>query len=275
MSKPCQHTIKSAVSISGRGLHGGKDCDLTILPAKPSTGVVFVTRMGEVKACVSNVGDTRRGTTLRSGEAEIRTVEHLLAALAGMQIDNARVEVSGPEIPAVDGSALPFVELIESVGLKEQDEEPQTVFPRKTAWVADRESYILALPSESFIVHGFICFSHKMIGRQTIDLPIDTESFKKEIAPARTFCTSDEIEAIQSQGLGLGGSIDNVVVVNSDDYSVPLRYGDEFVRHKMLDLIGDLSLIGGRIYASVVAIKSSHKLNVAMANEIEKRFSEH
>lgn len=264
------HTVKNPVSVRGRGLHSGAECGLIIHPSELSSGIVFVTRSGEVKACVSNVSDTKRGTTLSCGDAGISTVEHLLAAFAGMGIDNVRVEVSGPEIPAVDGSALPFVEMIESAGIEEQDGEVRAVRPEAPVWTADGGSYMLALPDESFSAHAFIEFAHPMIGAQALDLGLDAETFRREIAPARTFCTSDEIEAIQAQGLGLGGTPDNVVVAGSDAYSVPLRFENEFVRHKMLDLIGDLSLLGGRVLASVIAIRSSHRMNVALADRIEK-----
>ena len=263
-----QRTLKTSAANNGRGLHTGEGCKLTLIPAEPNTGVVFATRQGEIRAVAGNVGDTHRGTTLRSGNAEIHTVEHLLAALAGLGVDNVRIEAEGPEIPAGDGSALPFVELIESAGLADQAVVANVVDLSEPVWVADAGKYLLAVPRTGFRISALISFAHPMIGEQTISLEIDPETFKREIAPARTFCTSDEIDMILSQGLGKGGTKDNVIVVNEDCYSIPLRFEDEFVRHKVLDLIGDLSLTGGRLHADVTAIKSSHTLNTALAEKI-------
>ena len=263
-----QRTLKTSAAIKGRGLHTGEECRITISPAESDTGVVFATKQGEIQAAVGNIKDTRRGTTLGSGDAEIHTVEHLLAALAGMGVDNVRIETDGPEIPAVDGSALPFVELIERAGLVEQSADVRVIQLPEPVWVADSGKYLLAMPYHGFRASALISFKHPLIGEQTISLDIDPAAFKREIAPARTFCTADEIEMILSQGLGKGGSEDNVIVVHEDHYSVPLRFKDEFVRHKVLDLIGDLSLIGGRLYADVTVIKTSHTLNAALAEDI-------
>lgn len=266
-----QCTLKSSAVMTGRGLHTGEECRLTISPAAPGHGVVFATPEGEIPASAEFVGDTLRGTTLRNGEAEVHTVEHLLAALAGMGVDNARAEVTGPEIPAADGSALPFVGLIGEVGVMEQDAEARFVRLDDPVWVADSGKYLLALPGDMFRVSMLVSYQHPMIGEQAIIISIDPETFKREIAPARTFCTANEIEMILSQGLGKGGTEDNVIVVHDDHYSIPLRFDDEFVRHKALDLIGDLSLAGGRLLADVTAIKTSHTLNTALAQKIADR----
>ena len=271
MTSARQRTLKTSAAMKGRGLHTGEECEIRLVPAPPNTGVVFVTPRGEVPALVRNVLDTQRATSLRSGDAEVHTVEHLLAALAGLCVDNVRVEVSGPEIPAADGSALPFVELIESAGIGEQMAEASAVRPQEPVWTAEAGKYLLAMPGSRFRVSALISFQHPMIGEQAISLEIDPAAFKREIAPARTFCTADEIELIASQGLGKGGTEDNVVVVNDDSYSVPLRFRDEFVRHKVLDLIGDISLVGGRLNAEVLAVRTSHALNVALAEKIVRK----
>jgi len=271
MTLACQRTLKTSAAMKGRGLHTGEECRVNLIPAAPNTGVVLVTSRGEIPALVQNVSETHRATSLRSGDAEVHTVEHLLAALAGMLVDNVRIEVSGPEVPVGDGSALPFVELIESAGIEEQTAEAKIIQPEEPVWVAEAGKYLLAVPASAFRISALISFQHQLIGEQVINFTVDPTVFKQEIAPARTFCTADEVESIVSQGLGKGGAEDNVVVVHDDRYSTPLRFRDEFVRHKVLDLIGDLSLVGGRLHADVIAIKTSHSLNVALADSIVQK----
>jgi UDP-3-O-[3-hydroxymyristoyl] N-acetylglucosamine deacetylase len=263
-----QCTLNSEVSLSGQGLHSGAECSITLHPGEPDTGIVFVTERGEVRARAENVCDTRRGTSLANGDARVSTVEHLLAAFAGMRVDNARVEVRGPEIPIGDGSALPFVEMIERAGTEAQSAARSEVNLTGPIWTNDSDKYLLAVRSEGLTVRLLILFAHPMIGEQAVSLSVTPEVFKREIAPARTFCTYEEVEPILKQGLGLGGREDNVVICYDDHYSVPLRYVNEFARHKLLDLIGDLSLIGGRLHADVTAIKPSHTLNVRLADKI-------
>ena len=268
---PRQSTLKAAAAISGQGLHTGEHCNLTLHPAEPGTGVVFSTPRGEIRAIVGNLSDTRRGTNLRSGDAEIHTVEHLLSALAGLGVDNVFIEADGIEVPICDGSALPFVELIESVGIEEQPVEANVIHLSEPVWATHADKYLLAMPANDLTIRAFIAFAHPMIGEQAVSFSIDPEVYKREIAPARTFCTSDEIEYILSQGLGRGGTEDNVIVAYNDHYSVPLRFKDELVRHKVLDLIGDLSLLGGRLCADITGIKTSHTLNTALACKIADR----
>jgi len=241
---------------------------VTLHPAEENTGIVFITKHGEVPADIRYVRDTHRGTTLRDGDVEVHTVEHLLAAMSGMGIDNVRAEVEGPEIPVGDGSSLPFVELVESVGVEEQDAPARVFYVPNPVWVSDGAKYLLALPFDGMKITELIGFPHPMIGEQAISLLVSPDTFKREIAPARTFCTSSEIEMILSQGLGKGGTEENVVIVHDDHYSVPLRSKDEFVRHKVLDLIGDLLLIGGRLQADITGIKTSHALNTALVKKI-------
>lgn len=265
-----QRTLRSSAGLRGRGLHTGEECEIEILPADPNSGVVFSAGDDEIRAVVENVRDTNRGTTLSNGKAEIHTVEHLLAALAGMLVDNARIRICGPEIPAADGSALPFVELIESAGIIEQDVTARIARLREPVRVGDDSRYLRAEPAEGLKVSGLVSFAHPLIGEQAFSAALDPETFNREIAPARTFCTSDEIEAILALGLGKGGTEDNVIVVHEDHYSTPLRFDNEFVRHKVLDLIGDLSLIGKRLYANVTGVKTSHFLNIALTDKIAR-----
>jgi UDP-3-O-acyl N-acetylglucosamine deacetylase len=185
-----------------------------------------------------------------------------------MWVDNAYIRVDGPEPPAGDGSALPFVELVGQAGVEPQPGECPVVRIERPVWAVDRDKYALAVPSSELRVTGLVSFSHPMIGEQAVSVCVNPEVFKREIAPARTFCTSEEIEELLASGLGRGGREDNVLVVHQDRYSPDLRFPDEIVRHKVLDVIGDLSLAGGTVAADVTAIKSSHALNVALVQRI-------
>jgi len=256
--------------MSGPGLHTGEKCTVRLFPAPPGTGRVFVTSNGEIRAIVENVSDTRRETSLRNGSAEVHTVEHILAALYGLGVDNARIEVEGPEMPAGDGSALPFVEMIDRAEIIGQGVQADEIFIENPVWINNADKCMLATVADKFSIRSLITFAHPMIGEQAACFDISAETFRREIAPARTFCTSDEIEAILAQGLGKGGNEENVIVAYADRYSSPLRFSDEFVRHKILDVIGDLSLIGGRLRADITAIRSSHTLNIALAKKIAK-----
>lgn len=263
-----QYTLKSSVSMQGVGLHTGEPCTMAIEPASADTGIIFVTPRGEFPASVENVVDTRRCTRLRSGEADVMTVEHVLAALCGMWIDNAYVRIDGPELPAGDGSALPFVEMIEQAGTEPQPGEPPVIQISGPVWTIDGDRCALALPSSGLRISALIAFDSPMIGEQAASVCVVPEIFKREIAPARTFCTAEEIEALHAAGLGLGGSAENVLVVHRDRYSPGLRFPDEIVRHKIMDMIGDLSLAGGTIAADVTGIRPSHALNVALVRRI-------
>jgi len=268
MIRQQQLTLKTSVSVQGVGLHTGEECVMTLRPGVPDSGIVFVTPGGEIPAAAENVCSTDRSTDLSAGNAEVRTVEHILAALAGMAINNARVDIEGPEIPAGDGSALPFVGMIEEAGIEVQPGEARTVRLARPVWATDSDKYLLAVPAEKLKVTAFILFQHPLIGEQAVSVYVDRETFMREIAPARTFSTGDEIETLLSRGLGKGGTEENVVVVYRDRCSTPLRFPDEFVRHKVLDTIGDLSLAGCKLGADVTSIKAGHALNIALVREI-------
>jgi len=263
-----QYTLKSSVSMQGIGLHSGEPCIMTLEPAPADAGIMFVTPRGEVRASVEHVSVTTRCTCLRSGDAEVAMVEHVLAALSGMQVDNAYVRIDGPELPAGDGSALPFVEMIEQVGADPQTGEHRVLEIEGPAWALDGDKCVLAVPSSGSTVSALVSFDHPMIGEQAVSVCMNPEVFKREIAPARTFCTEEEIEALLAAGLGRGGMPENVLVVHRDRYSSELRFPDEIVRHKVLDMIGDLSLAGGTIAADVTGIRPSHALNVALVRRI-------
>jgi UDP-3-O-acyl N-acetylglucosamine deacetylase len=198
------------------------------------------------------------------------TIEHLMAALRGCGIDNARVDVTGSEIPAMDGSASPFVEAIVAAGIQRQAAVRQKHILREPLLVRKGGSFIVAVPSDTFSVSYVMRYDHPMIGAQTFAFDFDEEHFRKEIAPARTFVLYEEVAHLISQRLAQGGSLENTIVVWQDHLSCDLRFPDELVRHKALDIIGDLALLGGTLCAEVVAVKSGHSLNVELARRVSE-----
>lgn len=266
-----QRTIDKEVSFSGIALHTGNEAVIVFKPSGPDTGVRFVrTDLPDkpvVHAHVKNIADVVRGTNIKEGGVKIHTVEHLLAALLGLGIDNVVVEMNASEPPVGDGSAMQFLEIIRSAGVKEQDSPRKVCYLRETIWVKDNGSMIVALPSDKLTVSCTIAFDHEEVRAQYITLPINGEVFEKEIAPARTFCFYHEVEQLMDQGLIKGGSLDNAVVIGNDAIfsKEQLRFKDEFVRHKILDFMGDISLIGRRLNAHIIAIKPGHNLNIKLA----------
>jgi len=264
-----QRTLRNVIRATGVGLHTGEKIDLTLRPAAPDTGIVFrrvdLTPPVEIQAVTCNVGDTRLSTTLTRGGVRISTVEHLLSALAGLGIDNAYVEVNAPEVPIMDGSAGPFVFLIQSAGVEEQNRPKRFIRIKRRVAVEEGGKYAIFEPYDGFKVEFSIDFDHPAFNSrsQTATVDFSTTSFVKEVSRARTFGFLRDIEALRQQNLALGGSLDNAVVV--DDYRVlndeGLRYEDEFVRHKILDAFGDLYLLGHSLIGSFRAHKSGHALN--------------
>ena len=264
-----QRTLKNVIRATGVGLHTGEKVYLTLRPAPVDTGVVFrrvdLPEPVEIKARVENVGDTRLSSTLVKGDVRISTVEHLLSALAGLGIDNAYVDLSAPEVPIMDGSAGPFVFLVQSAGVEEQEAAKRFIRIRKTVAVEDEDKWARFEPFDGFKVSFTIDFDHPVFKdrSQTASVDFSTTSFVKEVSRARTFGFMRDVEALQARNLALGGSLDNAVVV--DDYRIindeGLRYDDEFVRHKVLDAIGDLYLLGYSLVGSFEGHKSGHALN--------------
>jgi UDP-3-O-[3-hydroxymyristoyl] N-acetylglucosamine deacetylase len=264
-----QRTLRNVIRATGVGLHTGEKIYLTLRPAAPDTGIVFrrvdLTPPVEIPATPTNVGDTRLSTTLTQGNVRISTVEHLLSALAGLGIDNAYVEVSAAEVPIMDGSAGPFVFLIQSAGVEEQNRPKRFIRIKRRVAVEEAGKYAIFEPHDGFKVEFSIDFDHPAFASRTQSATVDfsTTSFVKEVSRARTFGFLRDIEALRQQNLALGGSLDNAVVV--DDYRVlndeGLRYEDEFVRHKILDAIGDLYLLGHSLIGSFRGHKSGHALN--------------
>ena len=264
-----QCTLKNVIRASGVGLHSGRKVYLSLRPAPPNTGIIFrrvdLDDVVEIKACPENVGDTTLSTTLSRGDVCVSTVEHLLSAMAGLGIDNAYVDVSAPEVPIMDGSAGPFVFLIQSAGIEHQNAPKQFIRIRKPVAVKDGNKWARFEPFEGFKVAFSIEFDHPAfhhsVSKATVDF--STTSFVKEVSRARTFGFMRDLERLRDNNLALGGTLDNAIIV--DDYRVlnedGLRYEDEFVKHKVLDAIGDLYLLGHSLIGFFSGHKSGHKLN--------------
>jgi UDP-3-O-[3-hydroxymyristoyl] N-acetylglucosamine deacetylase len=264
-----QRTLKNVIRATGVGLHTGKKVYLTLRPAAVNSGIVFrrvdLDNPVEIKASPENVGDTRLSTSLVKGDVRISTVEHLLSAMAGLGIDNAYVDVSAPEVPIMDGSAGPFVFLIQSAGIVEQNAAKRFIRIKRSIKVQEDDKWAQFDPFEGFKVGFAIDFDHPVFKsrEQRAEVDFSTTSFVKEVSRARTFGFMRDIEQLRERELALGGSLDNAIVV--DDYRVlnedGLRYEDEFVKHKILDAIGDLYLLGHSLIGAFSGYKSGHALN--------------
>lgn len=264
-----QRTLKNAIRTTGVGLHTGDQIHLTLLPAPVDTGIVFrrvdLNPSVEIKATAKNVGETTLSTCLIKDDVRVSTVEHLMSALAGLGIDNAIVELNAPEIPIMDGSAGPFVFLIQSAGVQEQNAPKKFVRIKKEVTLWDGDKFASFLPFDGFKVSFSIEFDHPVFRdrRPHTELEFSSSTFVKDISRARTFGFMHEIEYLRSKGLARGGSMDNAIVV--DQYKIlnedGLRFEDEFVKHKVLDAIGDLYMLGNSLICEYKAHKSGHSLN--------------
>ncbi|MBF2758832.1 MAG: UDP-3-O-acyl-N-acetylglucosamine deacetylase [Ectothiorhodospiraceae bacterium AqS1] len=264
-----QRTLKNIIKATGVGLHTGRKVYLSLRPAPVNTGIVFrrvdISPAVEIRACPENVGDTRLSTTLCKGDVRVSTVEHLLSAMAGMGIDNAFVDLDAPEVPIMDGSAGPFVFLIQSAGVDEQNTPKRFIRIVEPVREQQDDKWVCFSPFDGFKVSFSIEFDHPVfregINQATVDF--STTSFVKEVSRARTFGFMSDIERLRENNLALGGTPDNAILI--DDYRVlnaeGLRYRDEFVKHKMLDAIGDLYLLGHGLIGSYSGHKSGHELN--------------
>ncbi len=271
-----QRTLKNPIRATGVGLHTGEKVLLTLRPAAVDTGVVFrrsdLDPAVDIKATPLNVGDTRLSTTLVQGDVCVSTVEHLLSAVAGLGVDNLIVEVSSAEVPIMDGSAGPFVFLLQSAGIQEQNAPKRFIRIKRKVAVEDGDKWARFEPFDGFKVGFGIDFDHPVFksGLQFTELDFSSTSFVKEVSRARTFGFMREIEALRQHNLVLGGSLENAVVL--DDYRVlnedGLRYEDEFVKHKVLDAIGDLYLLGHSLIGAFTGYKSGHALNNRLLREL-------
>lgn len=272
-----QQTVQDECTISGHGLMFGEPVELTLRPASPDAGVVFrridLPDSPEIRVCPENYGTVvPRCTSVQEGNAVVNSVEHILSALAGLGIDNVKVDINASEPPALDGSASLYVDLINGSGIVAQEVPRRYIEFEEPFAVQEEDRHIVLLPSD-LLQFSFV-YDHPQVLAQVGTFTIDPETYAREIAPARSFCFADEIELLRSQGIGKGATYDNVVVVEADgSTSDALRFEDEFVRHKILDLIGDLYLAGRRLKANVMALRSGHALHTELVLSLaEKRF---
>lgn len=273
-----QRTLKNSIRATGVGLHTGEKVTLTLRPAAPNTGVVFhrsdLDPGVSIPAAAENVGDTRLSTTLMRGGVRVSTVEHLLSAVAGLGIDNLHVDVSASEVPIMDGSAGPFVFLLQSAGLKEQNAAKKFIRIKRTVEIHDDDKWVRFDPYEGFKVGFCIDFEHPMFtsGSQRAELDFSSTSFVREVSRARTFGFMRDIEALRANQLALGGSLDNAIVL--DDFKIlnedGLRYENELVKHKILDVVGDLYLLGHSLIGAFTGHKSGHALNNQLIRRLKQ-----
>ncbi|MBC7893999.1 MAG: UDP-3-O-acyl-N-acetylglucosamine deacetylase [Cytophagaceae bacterium] len=274
-----QRTLRKAISTKGVGLHTGARVELALHPAPVDSGIVFrrtdLAHPVEIPARADHVGDTRLSSTLRVGEASVSTVEHLMSALCGLGVDNLRVDIAGPEVPIMDGSAGPFVYLLQSAGIVEQPAAKRFVRIVSPVDVRDGDKWARFTPHDGFRLDFTIDFPHPVFGSENRHVVIDfaEHSYVKEVARARTFGFMQDVEALRAAGLALGGSLQNAIVLDETRVlnTEGLRYENEFVKHKVLDAIGDLYLLGHPLIGEYAAFKSGHALNNLLARALLAR----
>ena len=269
-----QTTIAAPVSYTGVGLHSGKDVTMKLQPAEADTGIVF-TRVDlpgqpQVEAKAENVTSTLRATTIEDNGIKMFTIEHVMSAIHGAGIDNVEICINAEEPPVADGSSREFFQLLQKAGIRQLDRERQEIVIDQLYRVDDGDKFVLALPYDGFRVSFTSINPHPLIGIQYGDYEITEEHYLKEIAPARTIAYEKEVEALHKMGLGLGGTLENVIVYNDEGWMNPLIYPDELVRHKILDLVGDLRL-AGIVKGHFVAVKSGHALNTTMSKLLKAK----
>jgi UDP-3-O-[3-hydroxymyristoyl] N-acetylglucosamine deacetylase/3-hydroxyacyl-[acyl-carrier-protein] dehydratase len=269
-----QKTIVNSVEIKGVGLHTGQKVNVCFKPAPEDNGVEFVrvdkANKPRVKAHMSNLIERPRRTSIGIRDVEIHTIEHLMAALVGLGIDNIIIDMDAEELPGLDGSSLPFLEILKKAGIKEQKAKRRFFQPKEPLFMEDGDSSVMILPSNEFRVSYTMSYPHPMLKSQYASFAFNNEVFEKELAPSRTFCLQQEAEELTRQGLGKGANYENTVVVGDNKIvNNELRFEDEFVRHKICDLIGDLYLLGHPVLGHVIGIKSGHPLNIKLLQKIK------
>jgi len=268
-------TVAKAATLEGVGLHLGKACRLTFKPAPSGSGIklqrIDLPNAKPISATVAEVSASERRTQLGSGDNTVHTVEHLLAAVAALGIDDITIEMDGPEPPILDGSASPFFDLLKATGLAAQDGQPDYLVLTEPVRIIDGESVYEAFPANDLQLDVTIEFPHPRIGKQSGQFSVTADSFETDLSRARTFGFVSEVEWLRERGLIKGASVDNAIVLDDTDVvSGPLRWSDEFVRHKALDCVGDLALAGARVHARIVAIKPSHRGTVTLVRELTR-----
>jgi UDP-3-O-[3-hydroxymyristoyl] N-acetylglucosamine deacetylase len=274
-----QRTLKSLIKTTGVGLHTGARVDLALRPAGPDTGIVFhrvdLPQSAAIPAHALNVGDTRLSSSLEKDGARVSTVEHLMSALAGLGIDNLHVDVAGPELPIMDGSAAPFVFLLQSAGIEEQAARKRYLRIKEVVELRQDDKWARFEPHPGFVLDFTIDFPHPVFGSESRRVVIDfaEHSYTKEVSRARTFAFMQDVEAMRAAGLALGGSLQNAIVLDETRVlnSEGLRYDNEFAKHKVLDAIGDLYLLGHPLIGTFAAFKSGHALNNAVSRVLLAR----
>lgn len=270
-------SIKNLIEYSGIGLHKGKDIKIRLLPAKSGEGIVFIRTDLEtgniIKLDITNVFDPIRGTNIRNQEgAMIHTIEHFLSALYINEITDLIVEISGNELPVADGSSFPYLELFEKAGIKELDEKIEEIIIKEPIHISEGDKHIVALPYDGYKITYSVDYGHSFLKSQHIELEINKETYTKEISKARTFGFDYELKYLKENNLALGGSLENAIVVTKDGILNPdgLRYENEFVRHKVLDIIGDLKVLNRPIRGHIIALKAGHAIDIKFAKLLLK-----
>ena len=282
MSSPlslfCQATLARPVLLPGVGLHSGEPVNVRILPAPVNHGLVFLREdlpgRPRIPARTAFVTETTLSTTLGRGNATVRTVEHLLAALYTLGVTNALLAVDGPEVPALDGSSMPVVRAVEAVGLALQDAPVRILRVLTPVSVVRDDRRVAVEPADAPWICYQVDYGHPLAGPQAMRIPVERDALVREVLDARTFCLEYEAERMRAMGLARGGSVENAVVVHDHGTSTPLRHPDEFVRHKILDMVGDLALTGCRWLGAVSATRAGHALHVALAERLEEMAAE-
>ncbi|WP_029910902.1 UDP-3-O-acyl-N-acetylglucosamine deacetylase [Pelobacter seleniigenes] len=271
-----QKTIDKTTTISGIGLHSGARIDMKLRPATENTGIIFhrldSERVIDIKACAENVVDTRLATVIGRDGVSVSTIEHFMAALAALGIDNLHIDINGPEVPVLDGSAAPFIREIQQAGVRTLHSSRKFIAIRKPLEIIEGEKRISIIPSRFFRISFDIAFDHPAISVQHYSMKFTTENFCKEVASARTFGFLHEVEYLKANGLARGGSLENAVVIDDNGVMNPegLRFQNEFVRHKVLDSFGDFSLLGAPLLGHIRAFKAGHDLNAKMVRKIKE-----
>lgn len=274
-----QRTIQKEVTLKGAGIHTANKVNITLKPAEADSGIKFIrtdlasrpTIEASIDYLLVQSGNLRR-TSIGSDGVEIHTIEHLMAALASLGIDNLCVEIDNNEVPGLDGSSRGFLEVLTQAGIKDQDKARHYCVIKENIFVEEGDSSIIAVPSEEFRISYTLSYNHPLLKVQFMDLRINAATFKEELASARTFCLEDEAVELQQQGLGRGANYENTVVLSKNGViKNKLRYEDEFIRHKILDLVGDLYLLGQPLKGHIIALKSGHMLNLKLLRKIAQQ----
>ncbi|MEW6535039.1 MAG: UDP-3-O-acyl-N-acetylglucosamine deacetylase [Candidatus Auribacterota bacterium] len=273
-----QRTIKKEVILSGIGVHTGNRTEMKFIPAEPNAGISFVRTdlpgSPAVKAHISKVVGFMRGTTIGEGDVKVHTVEHVMAPLSSLGVTNVRIELDSNEPPVVDGSSVEFLAALRESGIVDQSEPAEVFELKEPIYETEGDMILVALPYDGFKISYTLSFSHPKLKAQYLSLDINEQSFAKEIAPSRTFCFYREVEVLMNQGLIKGGSLDNAVVIGDDAVfsKEELRFHDEFVRHKILDLVGDTYLLGLPVKAHIIAAKSGHAFNLRLTKKLYEAY---